>query len=302
MHLSKVVVVYNPKGGSARQELLSEFTSELERHGIHVSAWPTEAHPTSANELARKAASEGASCVVPMGGDGTVRGVAEGLMGTIVPMFVRRAGTGNLFDNVYKGDLSTKELVAMLRSGQPQPVDAIYWSCVDIDGKTQTGISIVAVGFGCLLDAIGDADPAWKKRFGKGAYATGMVKAAFMPKMVRANLNKGDAIATEKLSAALVFNVPPVDMPQLARGCTASDGMLDFVGLRASNALDMAIAVGSLWLTQNAGDHIVSFRRKRMGIQLSKPVALNIDGDKGPVTDKVSLRVIEGAAQIVLAA
>lgn len=50
-----------------------------------------------ATRQARQAVAGGADIVASYGGDGTVMGVANGLMGTGVPLAVLPGGTGNVF-------------------------------------------------------------------------------------------------------------------------------------------------------------------------------------------------------------
>lgn len=52
-------------------------------------------HPNHATELATKASTEGFDLIVAVGGDGTVNEVAQGLIGTSLPMGIVPMGSGN---------------------------------------------------------------------------------------------------------------------------------------------------------------------------------------------------------------
>jgi diacylglycerol kinase family enzyme len=72
----------------------------------------------------RKAVAEGADVVVAMGGDGTVRAVAEGLVGTAVPMGLIPLGTGNLLARNL--DLPLSDPLSAMRialEGQDRTID-----------------------------------------------------------------------------------------------------------------------------------------------------------------------------------
>ena len=92
---SRVAVVYNP---------VKPGTDAIRRHAVdraHRHGWTdpvfieTTIDDPGAGQAAEAAAS-GVGLVIACGGDGTVRSVARGLIGTGVPMGVVPTGTGNL--------------------------------------------------------------------------------------------------------------------------------------------------------------------------------------------------------------
>jgi diacylglycerol kinase (ATP) len=302
MKLRTVVIVYNPKGGTASIKRAEALKQELESRGIRVTLVATTAAPDSASELARAAYESKVDLVIVMGGDGTVRGVVQGLLGTGMPMAVYPSGTGNLFARGFFDAASPKAFADMLERGYPQPIDAISWSCVDIDGKPHSGLSIVAVGFGRLLDAIGDADPAWKKRFGKAVYVHNMLIAACSPDPVSTKITVGEQMREAKFAAALIMNVAPPEVPALSRGCNASDGLMDFVGLRGKHLGQLLGATVKLGLgSHEQSSKYFRWRVPALVAELERPMTINIDGDPGPVTERITLSVRPGAALMVLA-
>lgn len=301
MKLKRVAVIYNPKGGTARSTRLKALVTALEAQNLAVTTFATTADPTSAYDLAR-AASRKFWRVVAMGGDGTVRGVVEGLMGTGTVASAYAGGTGNIFSKTFLPPLSAAEFAGMLVGGTPQEIDVLNWQCDDVNNGAQSGIAIVAVGFGKLLDAIGEADPKLKKRFGKAVYAHNMAIAATAPDPVFTVLRRGNDVREDNLAAALLMNVPPPDVPSLSLGCNASDGLLDFVGVNGSNLAQLISTTVKIGLGRaHQSSHYWRWRAAELTVQTERPVLINIDGDPGPTTRSITVSVRHKAVPLILA-
>lgn len=94
----------------------------------------------------RDAVARGAQLVVAVGGDGTVRAVAEGLIGSDVPMALVPQGTGNLLArnlDLPLGDVDA--LLAIALTGRNRPID-VGWLRVVRDEKE-------------VSDVVAEADP-----------------------------------------------------------------------------------------------------------------------------------------------
>ena len=131
---------------------------------------------------ARKAVAEGADVVVAIGGDGTVRAVAEGLVGTGVPMGLMPLGTGNLLARNL--DLPLSDPLAAMRiavDGRDRTIDVgwlkvITWES-EVDGGTATveeaqrdHLFLVIAGLGFDAAMVADTDEQLKRRVGWIAY------------------------------------------------------------------------------------------------------------------------------------
>ncbi|MEA3337571.1 MAG: diacylglycerol kinase family protein [Chloroflexota bacterium] len=93
----KIHVVINPVSGKD-QPIINILNDVFYRHGVEWDISITRKFG-DATEFAHKAAEAGNDLVVGYGGDGTQHEIANGVMGTGVPMGVLPGGTGNGFGN-----------------------------------------------------------------------------------------------------------------------------------------------------------------------------------------------------------
>ncbi|MCB2176117.1 MAG: diacylglycerol kinase [Actinomycetales bacterium] len=141
---------------------------------------------------ARQAVADGAEVVVAVGGDGTVRAVAEGLIGTPAAMALLPQGTGNLLArnlDLPLGDLEAQLRIALegldrtidvgwltvLRDGRGTPVAGFdpggdgAMSPKDVDPSNRH-LFLVIGGIGFDAAMVADADEHLKARVGWMAY------------------------------------------------------------------------------------------------------------------------------------
>ncbi|WP_456844822.1 diacylglycerol/lipid kinase family protein [Cellulomonas sp. P5_C6] len=137
----------------------------------------------------RKAVADGADVVVAIGGDGTVRAVAEGLVGTGVPMGLMPLGTGNLLARNL--DLPLSDPLAAMRialEGRDRTIDVgwlrvLRWESdvddavtdavddlADEEGLQRDHIFLVIAGLGFDAAMVADTDEQLKRRVGWIAY------------------------------------------------------------------------------------------------------------------------------------
>jgi diacylglycerol kinase (ATP) len=302
MHLTKVAVISNGKGGSNRESGLRELVGELERHSIEVVVLKTTPAPNSARELAKQAVTMGVDLVIARGGDGTAGQVAEGLLGTQLPMAVMPGGTGNLFARSFYAVPTTPMFVRMILDGSPQAVDVVSVRSPNIDHDDDQHLVLVAMGLGTLSDAISTATPRWKRIFGQLVYAVKVAAASFDPRANRTFVEMDACSCEHSVSALFALNVTPPAMTTMSRGCNASDGLVDIVVLRATNfwqllSTTMWAAVGK----PERSKHYMRYRTGRAKVTCVRPVSLNIDGDVGVTTTEFTLTVLPGAVRMILA-
>src|SRR5215471_7838926 len=104
-----VTFVINGSLAHASEPLMTKVTGQ--------AGWQPEFVVTQKADVgtlaAREAAAGGADLVVAAGGDGTVRGCAEGLAGTDVPLGIVPLGTGNLLARTLGIPANTKAALSI---------------------------------------------------------------------------------------------------------------------------------------------------------------------------------------------
>lgn len=91
------VVIYNPYAGrlARHTHLLQRTIEELGRQGVKARLLATTG-PNTAAALAQEAIDAGAGLIIAAGGDGTINEVANGMIGSHVPLAILPGGTANV--------------------------------------------------------------------------------------------------------------------------------------------------------------------------------------------------------------
>lgn len=124
MGLSDIHVIWNPVAGNGAAKAVFERVRELlVRRGTDFSEAMSE-YAGHAVELAHAAAAAGHKCVLALGGDGTVREVACGLIGTETPLALLPCGTGNDLARALHIPRETDAALENALGGQVRQMDA----------------------------------------------------------------------------------------------------------------------------------------------------------------------------------
>jgi diacylglycerol kinase (ATP) len=95
MHRKRIVIILNPLAGSRRQGRLRAVIAKLRQYGAEVRVETTTA-VGDATRFAQQITANDCDVVVAAGGDGTINEVANGLVGSQLPLAIIPLGTANV--------------------------------------------------------------------------------------------------------------------------------------------------------------------------------------------------------------
>jgi diacylglycerol kinase (ATP) len=159
--MRRAALIYNPIAGRGRQHrVLDAILRTCREEGFDLEPVPTTA-PGQATELAGSLARDGrVETVFALGGDGTAREVAAGLLGSPVSLGILPGGTVNLMALALGLPRDPRAAAAVLCRVPPQPFD------VGVAGGT---VFLMMASAGLDARALSTLDQAWKTRLGRSA-------------------------------------------------------------------------------------------------------------------------------------
>lgn len=264
---------------------------------------------------ARTAVERGAKVVVAIGGDGTVRAVAEGLAGTSTAMGLIPQGTGNLLARNLDLPLTdVDELLRIALTGKDRPIDVGWLTVVRDESDVSDDISeadpeaavpektpsdaretardhifLVIAGLGFDAAMVADTDEELKARVGWIAYFVAGIKHLHARRM-RLQLSLDDGPwRSARLRSVLIGNCG-----RLPGGITLlpdaelDDGWLDIGTIDTRGGLlGWAQLLGEVSMQRfgvsnelpNKVGRIDHARARRIGVRSRDPQAVQVDGD-----------------------
>ncbi len=161
--MRRAVLIYNPKSGrQAAKQLLPAVLDVLRPGGFEVEPLATQG-PGDATRLASEAVAAGQVDVAfAMGGDGTLREVARGLLGSEVPLAPLPTGTTNVLSLALGLPQQALEAAHVLPSCEEREIDV---------GLAGDEPFLMQISCGLDAEVMARQNSAAKKRFGKAAVA-----------------------------------------------------------------------------------------------------------------------------------
>jgi len=262
---------------------------------------------------ARDAAAGGVDLVVAVGGDGTVRGCAEGLSGTDVPLGVVPLGTGNLLARTLGIPASPKAALSIALadpaaggSGDPDGADgadgadwadrAAVSEDQRIDLATADGTPFTAMA-GMGLDAAVVAATRLKHHLGWVAYAmAGAAHLALPPVRFTIRLDDGEMIEREARSVVVGNSGLLPGGFTLLPDARIDDGVLD-VGVLAPHGPFgwPKVATRVLTHSHHQDRHLERFQARTVEITAHSVLPREVDGEVVEHSRKLSVAVRPGA-------
>lgn len=248
----------------------------------------------------RQALAEDVDLVCALGGDGTVRTVADGLKGTATPMGLLPAGTGNLLarnlDVPY--DSLDKSLQVAL-TGRNKRIDV---GSMTVPGEEPYTFLVMA-GMGFDADVMANTDEQLKSRVGWVAYVVSGAQHLVGPRF-KAQVSTDDETFSRRTRSIIVGNVGKLQGGmKLMPDAVVDDGHLDALVLSPRGVVGWAGVLVSLLSGHRRGhDTVTHHTTAHLTVKADRPVQLQIDGDPLEKATEVSFDVEHRVLSVRVAA
>lgn len=294
-------VVVNPTRFSDLEELRARVHRSCTANGWPEPLWYETTADDPGTGQAREAVAAGARVVCPLGGDGTVRAVASGLIDAEVPMGLLPGGTGNLLARnlgLAVDDLETAITVALTGREAEIDVGEVSW-----DGD-RPDIFLVMCGMGLDAEIMAEVNEEMKKRVGWWAYVLSGVGAAFRLGFAVRVQAGADRLVNQHARTVLVANCGELTGGlQLVPEAEVDDGLLDVVVASPRSLWGwLAIALHFVSASRRGHGPLVHLQDKEVSVRTAEPVAAQLDGDAVGQKRVMSCRVRPGALTVRLPA
>lgn len=247
---------------------------------------------------ARAALSDGASVVCPLGGDGTVRAVAEAMVDTGVPMGLLPGGTGNLLArNLGLPVDSLADALDVALTGTDRAIDVgrVSWHSGDEGGHER--VFLVMAGMGADAEIMAGANESLKNRVGWPAYLLSGAKQIWSPGF-RVTVTVGQQRAhTQHARTVLVGNCGKLQGGlEIIPDAVADDGILDTLVIAPRGIASWAATVTDIVSRHHRGHP--RLRRMRGGqveVRCASAVPAEVDGEPMGEYQGMSVSIAPGA-------
>jgi YegS/Rv2252/BmrU family lipid kinase len=260
--------------------------------GFVVEPCPTKG-PGDATALARRAVAQGAEVAFALGGDGTLRETAAGLLGSDVALGALPAGTANVLALALGIPRNALAAAKALAGGGRRTID------VGLVGEEPF---LMMASCGLDSEVMAHQSPWWKKRFGRAAFGTTMLKQWWTYDYPEVEVRH--AAASVKGTFVAVCNAPYFGGRfQMVPEAEMNDGRLDAVVFRGRGRLaTLGFTLGVALGRHLRRPDVEAMRVEEVTIDAPPGVRLQIDGDVLAAAPPFTIRMSENRLSVLLPA
>lgn len=302
----RIGVVWNP--AKVDEQAVRDAVGGVFGDGVEP-AWYETSEEDPGRGMAQQALDDGCAIVIAVGGDGTVRAVAEALAGTDAALGIVPRGTGNLLArnlDVPLGDMTAA--LERIRDAAPRRIDL---GRVRLDAGEEQ-IFAVMVGFGVDAQMLAETDDDLKDRAGWLAYVEAMGRALSGTEMTNVSIALDDDEPRDVPGHTLIIgNCGTLQGGiRLLPDAEIDDGRLDLLLVSADGALQWLDTVRSVvwdngirrWFSRGeeavSSDSMRYLRAQRIDVELGAPRTFEIDGEEVGEVAAFTVEVAAGALQV----
>lgn len=315
--MSRAAVIFNPTKVE-RTELEPVVTDAQTKAGWEESLWIETEEDDPGTGMARRAVEEGCDVVLAVGGDGTIRAVAEGLRGSSVPLALCPQGTGNLLARNLELTLDNlEESVAAAFNGVERPVDLAVAELTRADGGSAEHAFVVMAGVGLDAQIMSTTDEELKKKVGMLAYVKAGVEALGRNHRMRLMYQfDDDTPRRAKVHTVLIGNCGSIGgNVMLLPDAAVDDGQLDVVAVQpqgvfgwprlawkvlVDNALFRRFKSDKLKEKDDNSRELNYQQCTSIELQFSEPEEMELDGDHMGKVKRARVTVEPGGLNVMM--
>ena len=290
----QVAVVVNPTKFEDLDDVRRRLAAGCEEHGwAEPIVLETTAHDVGFGQT-REAVERGVDLVCALGGDGTVRAVAQELVGSGVPLGLLPGGTGNLLARNLEIPVdSIEQALEVALTGRNRHVDAAWLVLdpVDLELEEHAGEGssagerkhafFVMAGLGLDAAIMDSTSEQLKKRIGWGAYVPAGFKHFLRDRFKVSFTVEDGPEETKRARMVVVGNCGKITGGiDLMPDAEPDDGMLDIIVL-APRGIGQWVSVAGRVLTKSdrTTAHLSRYRGTRTRVTVDDPQQVQVDGD-----------------------
>lgn len=293
---TNILFICNPVAGNgASLKALFRVKERMAASGLPYTIEYTN-YPGHGTEIAKAAAEKGVGIVCAMGGDGTTREVALGLVGSETVLAVLPCGTGNDLVKTLGIPADADKALDILLTGK----------VIGINYAFANELPYVNVaGFGFDVDVLDEVDRFKKTtKNGRLAYLKGLF-AAIKHREVRKvtyTCDDGEPVTVNALMIGAGNGQYIGGGIRIAPEAIPTDGLLDFTVIRDVYTLGDVISVlpallnGKLY---SKTQYVTHFRGKKLYAECEPFSRMQVDGERVPGTP-ITFRIAEDTIRVLV--